>query len=50
MIDIIKLVLIKKKGGISLEYPNNLAITLQLLPPILHIFTLKTIQLCSKGS
>jgi len=38
-----KLVIDKKKGGISKAYLNNLAIILQLLPPILHIVFLKTI-------
>ena len=38
------------KGGISRVPPPNLAIRLQRLPPILHMYLLIPLQSCSKGA
>ena len=40
----------KDKGGISRMAPHELALTLQSLPPILHITSLISLQSCSKGA
>ena len=39
-----------QKGGISRTPPRQLALSLQRLPPILHISTLLPLQSCSKGA
>ena len=39
-----------QKGGISRTPPQQLALPLQRLPPILHISTLLPLQSCSKGA
>ena len=40
----------KHKGGISRLPPLELALTLQRLPPILHMCPLAPLQSCSKGA
>src|SRR5579863_297270 len=40
----------KRKGGISVLAPSELAPELQSLPPMLHIPSLTPLQSCSKGA